>query len=73
MAHISIIGSGNMGQAAAPLTEGHSLGWPWWTWLLLAVAVAGGAVTYLVEKRAEGRGQVPLLPPSRKQARGLLE
>src|SRR5215472_4888446 len=48
----------------APLTEGHSLGWPWWTWLLLALAVTGGAVTYRVEKRAEGRGQVPLLPPS---------
>ena len=48
----------------APLTEGHSLGWPWWTWLLLAVAVALGAVTYLVEKRSEARGEVPLLPPS---------
>jgi len=47
-----------------PLTEGHALGWPWWTWLLLAAAVAGGAITYLVEKRAEARGEVPLLPPS---------
>ena len=60
----------------APLTEGHSLGWPWWTWLLLAVAVAGGAVTYLVEKRAEAGGQVPLLPPSllklRSMSRGLV-
>ncbi|MEV0405115.1 MFS transporter [Actinoallomurus sp. NPDC050550] len=48
----------------APLTEGHSLGWPWWTWLLLAIAVALGAITYRVEKRAEARGEVPLLPPS---------
>ena len=47
-----------------PLTEGHSLGWPWWTWLLLAVAVLLGAVTHVVEKRAEARGEVPLLPPS---------
>ncbi|MFJ8487706.1 MFS transporter [Streptomyces sp. NPDC094038] len=47
-----------------PLTEGHSLGWPWWTWLLLALAVVLGAVTYTVEKRAERRGEVPLLPPS---------
>ncbi len=47
-----------------PLTEGHSLGWPWWTWLLIAVAVAAGAVTLIVEKRAEARGEVPLLPPS---------
>ncbi len=36
-----------------PLTEGHSLGWPWWTWLLLALAIMLGAVTYTVEKRAE--------------------
>lgn len=47
-----------------PLTEGHSLGWPWWTWLLLALAVVLGAVTYRVEKRTEQRGEVPLLPPS---------
>ena len=47
-----------------PLTEGHSLGWPWWTWLLISVAVVLGAVTYRVEQRAEARGEVPLLPPS---------
>lgn len=47
-----------------PLTEGHSLGWPWWTWLLIALAVVLGAATYVVEKRAEERGEVLLLPPS---------
>ncbi|MFI5557310.1 MFS transporter [Streptomyces sp. NPDC051738] len=47
-----------------PLTEGHSLGWPWWTWLSLALAVVLGGATYGVEKRAERRGEVPLLPPS---------
>jgi MFS family permease len=47
-----------------PLTEGHSLGWPWWTWLLLALAVVLAGVTYAVELRAERRGEVPLLPPS---------
>ncbi|MEV1077416.1 MFS transporter [Streptomyces sp. NPDC050211] len=47
-----------------PLTEGHSLGWPWWTWLSLTLAVVLGAATYGVEKRAELRGEVPLLPPS---------
>jgi MFS family permease len=47
-----------------PLTEGHSLGWPWWTWTLMAVAVVLGAVTFRVERRAEERGEVPLLPPS---------
>jgi hypothetical protein len=48
----------------APLAEGHSLGWPWWTWLLLAIAVVLGVTTFSVEKRAEARGEVPLLPPS---------
>ncbi|GAA4710947.1 MFS transporter [Phytohabitans rumicis] len=47
-----------------PLTEGHSLGWPWWIWLLLAVAAVLAVATYLVEKRSERRGEVPLLPPS---------
>ncbi len=47
-----------------PLTEGHSLGWPWWTWLMLAAALVLGAATYAVEQRAERRGEVPLLPPS---------
>ncbi|CAM5603960.1 MFS transporter [Streptomyces aurantiogriseus] len=47
-----------------PLTEGHALGWPWWTWLLLALAAVLGVVTHLVEKRAEQRGEIPLLPPS---------
>jgi EmrB/QacA subfamily drug resistance transporter len=47
-----------------PLTEGHSLGWPWWTWAMIALAVALGAVTFVVERRAEQRGEIPLLPPS---------
>ncbi|QJT06376.1 MFS transporter [Streptomyces asoensis] len=47
-----------------PLTEGPSLGWPWWTWLLIGVAVVLGVATYVVEKRAERRGEAPLLPPS---------
>ncbi|MDP4504954.1 MFS transporter [Nonomuraea turcica] len=59
-----------------PLTEGHSLGWPWWTWALFAVAVVLGAVTFVVEKRAEQRGETPLLPPSLlrlpSMSRGLL-
>ena len=47
-----------------PLTEGHSLGWPAWTWVLIALAVVLGYVTFRVEQRAEARGEVPLLPPS---------
>ena len=47
-----------------PLTEGHSLGWPWWTWAMIALAVVLGAITFVVERRAERRGEIPLLPPS---------
>jgi MFS family permease len=59
-----------------PLTEGHALRWPWWSWLLLALAVPLGVGTYITEKRAEARGEVPLLPPSLlrlpSMSRGLL-
>lgn len=47
-----------------PLTEGHSLGWPWWSWLLIAAAAVLGPLTFSVEKAAEARGEIPLLPPS---------
>ena len=47
-----------------PLTEGHDVGWPIWTWALLAASVVLAGVTFVVEQRSERRGNVPLLPPS---------
>lgn len=47
-----------------PLTEGHDVSWPVWTWALLAASVILAAVTFVVEQRSERRGNVPLLPPS---------
>ena len=47
-----------------PLTEGRSLGWPWWTWLLMALALVAAGALVVVERRLEARGGVPLLPPS---------
>ncbi|WP_258602443.1 MFS transporter [Mesorhizobium sp. AR10] len=47
-----------------PLTEGHSLGWPAWTKMMLAAAVVLAVLTVIVERAAEARGEVPLLPPS---------
>ena len=47
-----------------PLTEGRSLGWPWWTWALLALFVLSAVAFVRVERRAEQRGLAPLLPPS---------
>ncbi|MBL7496660.1 MFS transporter [Frankia sp. CNm7] len=47
-----------------PLDLGRTWGWPWWTWLLLGVAVSAGAFLVRVERRAERQGRAPLLPPS---------
>ncbi|MGN6761568.1 MAG: MFS transporter [Leifsonia sp.] len=59
-----------------PLAEGGTVGWPWWTGALIALAVVLGVATYVVERRAEAAGKVPLLPPSLlrlpSMSRGLL-
>jgi len=47
-----------------PLTEGQKLGWPAWTWIVLALAVVLAVATFRVERRIELRGDTPLLPPS---------
>jgi MFS family permease len=47
-----------------PLTEGPSLHWPAWSWLLLALAPVFAAAFVAVERQAEGRGSTPLVPPS---------
>jgi MFS family permease len=47
-----------------PLTEGQKLGWPAWTWIVLALAVVLAVAMVQVERRLEQRGITPLLPPS---------
>jgi MFS family permease len=47
-----------------PLMEGRTLGWPLWSWLLLAAAPLLGAAFLAVERRVERAGRTPLLPPS---------
>jgi MFS family permease len=54
-----------------PLAEGRTLGWPVWTWLVLALAPLLAAATYLVERRTERGGGAPLLPPSLLQLRSM--
>ncbi|MFE7414143.1 MFS transporter [Streptomyces laurentii] len=48
----------------APLTEGRAAGWPLWTWLTLAVSPFTAGAFWWVERRADRRGAVPLVPPS---------
>jgi MFS family permease len=54
-----------------PLSEGRTLGWPLWTWLVLALAPVLAAATYAVERRTERRGAVPLLAPSLLRVRSM--
>ena len=59
-----------------PLTEGRALGWPTWSIVLLLSAPLFVAGFVAVERRLEGRGHTPLVPPSvmrhRSLRRGLL-
>ncbi len=46
---------------AYPLLEGRSLGWPVWTWLVLAAGLATLAILALVEDRRQRSDIAPLL------------
>ncbi len=54
-----------------PLMEGRALGWPWWTWALLAAFPFLVAAFVRVERRSERAGAVPLLPFSLLRIHGL--
>ena len=47
-----------------PLMEGRAVGWPLWTWLLLALFPFLVVAFVQVERRSERSGGVPLVPPS---------
>ena len=67
-ASVDLLGTGLFGltiiSLLVPLTEGQSLGWPLWTWLVLAVSPLAAVATYRAERSSERRGGSPLLPPS---------
>ncbi|QMU68225.1 MFS transporter [Streptacidiphilus sp. P02-A3a] len=54
-----------------PLMEGRAVGWPWWTWTLLAAFPLLVAAFVRVERRAERAGAVPLVPFSLLRIHGL--
>jgi MFS family permease len=47
-----------------PVTEGRALGWPAWSWVLLALSPTALAALAIVSRRQERTGGVPLVPPS---------
>lgn len=54
-----------------PLTEGRTLGWPLWSWALLALVVPAGAAFVAVERRLERTNGHPLVAPSLLRNRGM--
>lgn len=47
-----------------PLGVGQQVGWPWWCWALMALAVLAGVVLWRHEQRVESTGAAPLLSPA---------
>jgi MFS family permease len=47
-----------------PLSLGRQTHWPLWSWALIGLAVAAGAVLWQYERRVERAGAAPLIAPS---------
>lgn len=47
-----------------PLIEGHTLGWPTWTFWMIGAGLVGACLFYLYERSRERRGMSQLLPAS---------
>ncbi len=67
-AEVDLAGTALLGVAITallvPLTEGPALHWPLWLFAILGVAPIAAALMVRVERRAERRGSIPLVPPS---------
>jgi EmrB/QacA subfamily drug resistance transporter len=55
--------AGSLAAIACPLLEGRQLGWPAWSWVLLAAGLAGLAGLGLAESRRRPGRVAPLLRP----------
>jgi MFS family permease len=55
---------GTLVSLMVPAALGESLGWPWWTWALLAGVPVGAVSLWRAESRRESRGVPALVPPS---------
>jgi MFS family permease len=47
-----------------PVTEGRAVGWPPWTWVMLAAFVPVALAFVWSQRRSERNGGLPLVPPS---------
>src|SRR4051794_29620026 len=67
-ARVDVPGTALLGAAVlallVPLSEGRALGWPTWSWVLLATSPVFLAGLVAVGLRHERHGRLPLVPPS---------
>lgn len=47
-----------------PLVQGRDWGWPWWSFLILALSILAGALFLVRERRLVARGGQPILDPA---------
>jgi MFS family permease len=66
----AVLGAGGAALIVYPLVQGRELGWPWWTYLMMAGSVVVFALFGWHETREVRHGRVPLIEPSlfRKRA-----
>jgi EmrB/QacA subfamily drug resistance transporter len=73
--HIDVVGTlllaVTLVSLLVPLTEGRALGWPLWSWLLLALSPVAAATLFAQELRVERSGRSPLIPPTVLRHRSL--
>jgi MFS family permease len=62
--------SGALALALVPLVLGHGVGWPAWTWIMLAASVPAMAVAVGYERRLTAGGGAPLIDLSLFRAPG---
>jgi len=65
--HLDLVGTALLGVALlallVPVSQGSSLGWPWWCWALLAASPIVSMVFWRSQKSLHNKGTVPLVPP----------
>lgn len=55
-----------------PLVQGASLGWPWWSFGLLALSVPVAVLFFVRERRLSARGGQPILDPALLRVRSFV-
>jgi EmrB/QacA subfamily drug resistance transporter len=60
----TVLLSGSLLLLVFPLVQGRELGWPWWTWAMMALSVPTFRVFQRYQQRLHRTGRSPLIEPS---------